>query len=110
MADDVMLLGPALEEALDAGLRKAGVLCSLCGRTAEPATEPIGEGRSVIHTEGPGTMMEYVIVTPSIAKGQGKPTVNVSRIFHCQREDCDATSVAEKANARRQLPAFEVMD
>lgn len=94
----VPLLGSSLEDALDAGLRKAGVFCSLCGRTALP---------SPVHS---ATMTEYLLLNPSIEPGRKKPVVALIRLYHCGRDDCDPSEVIEKAQARRTVPAWELLD
>lgn len=95
---DVPLLGVEVQDALDAGLRKAGVFCSLCGLSAAPTEEGT-----------PQTMTEYLIIEPLIGEGQ-KAVVNLVRVHHCRREDCDPSAVAAKASASRQIPAWELTD
>lgn len=112
----VPLLGATMEDALDAGLRKAGVFCSLCGRSAPTPPEPPkvgdlepGEGR-FFEIAGEPTMTEYLVIDASIAPEAGKkPTVALTRFYHCGRDDCDATELRARAQAARRVPAWEVL-
>jgi len=112
------LLGATLEDALDAGLRKAGVFCSLCGRSAPTPPEPprideVVEGAEVSATfeiAGEPTMTEYLVIDAEISPEPGrKPTVALARFYHCGREDCDATDLRAQAQAARRVPAWEVL-
>lgn len=97
-APSVPLLGRTMEDALDAGLRKAGVFCSLCGRSAktDAPTNP--------------TMMEYLVIDAEVgADAAKKPTVALIRFYHCERDDCDATELKARAQAARRVPAWEVL-
>jgi hypothetical protein len=112
----VPLLGATMEDALDAGLRKAGVFCSLCGRSASPPYEPpkikdLEPGEGAVWTDsGPPTMTEYLVIDATIAPEVGKkPTVALARFYHCGREDCDATELRSQAQAARTVPAWEVL-
>lgn len=112
----VPLLGRTMEDALDAGLRKAGVFCSLCGRSAPTPPEPPklgelepGEGR-VFEIAGEPTMAEYLVVGGEIDPEPGrKPTVTLTRFYHCGRDDCDATELKAQAQAVRHVPAWELL-
>jgi hypothetical protein len=112
----VPLLGTTLEDALDAGMRKAGVFCSLCGRSAPAKPEPPklgdlkpGEGTTWIDG-GPPTMTEYLVIDAQISPNPGeKPSVNLARFYHCGREDCDAAELRASAQATRSVPAWEVL-
>lgn len=108
---EVPLLGTTLEDALDAGLRKAGVFCSLCGRSAPAPREPdeVVEGITQFSVGEP-TMTEYLVIDAKIAPDPGqKPSVTLGRFYHCGRDDCDATGLREAAQAARQVPAWEVL-
>jgi hypothetical protein len=114
----VPLLGATMEDALDAGLRKAGVFCSLCGRSAPVPPEPqrldeVVEGVEVAATfeiAGEATMTEYLVIDATIAPEAGKkPTVALTRFYHCGRDDCDATELRSQAQAARRVPAWEVL-
>lgn len=112
----VPLLGATMEDALDAGLRKAGVFCSLCGRSAPAPYEPpkikdLEPGEGAMWTDGgPPTMTEYLIIDAQISPDLGqKPSVNLARFYHCGRDDCDATDLKAQAQATRTVPAWEVL-
>ncbi|MGH2939480.1 MAG: hypothetical protein ACRDPE_15335 [Solirubrobacterales bacterium] len=89
-APEVPLLGLEAQNALDAGLQKAGVFCSICGHPVE---------------EGVTEMREYLIIEVRAAD-VNRPVVNLARIYHCQRESCDAAAVEAKAHATRLVPAW----
>lgn len=93
----VPLLGSQVEAALDAGLRKAGVFCSICGRSA--AIQPVGGAK----------MIEYLIVEPTIGEAD-KPVVNLKRLYHCGRRECDDSKVRAEAQAAREVPAWEILE
>jgi hypothetical protein len=104
-AAEVPLIGLEAQNALDAGLQKAGVFCSLCGR-------PVDEGQQF--------MQEYLIIEVTAAGVDGqpltigtaegaataRPIVNLRRVYWCQRDTCDASQVAERAHAARMVPAW----
>lgn len=112
-ADAVLpMIGEEGRNALDAGLQKAGVFCSICGRPAPEQQEPpkLGDlkpGEGAMWTEGESpTMMEFLIIEPRIVGSEMKATINLRRVYWCRRDDCDASGVEQRAHAARIVPAW----